>query len=236
MNNKTLFIFIDESGNFDFTSTGTKYFLLTSISSLTPLDNREIFSKYRYELLSQGINQECFHATEDKQDIRDQVFSFLKHCKDFSVDAVIAQKNKANPSLYKETILKNGKRITIKVEDEFYRIICQTLLKYVMRRYNNSIDNIVIVLDNLFTDKKRHLILKSLKTYLKKYCNIPFLIYFHSSKSDINCQIADYCGWAVYIKHERNELRPIRLIESKLRSEFPIFQTGVTEYYEYIKK
>ncbi|MBU1323192.1 DUF3800 domain-containing protein [Patescibacteria group bacterium] len=30
MTNKCLFIFIDESGNFDFSPTGTKYFVLTA--------------------------------------------------------------------------------------------------------------------------------------------------------------------------------------------------------------
>lgn len=61
-----LFIFIDESGNFDFSPKGSKYFILTSISSLVPTQNRESFLKLRYKLLSENNNLEYFHATEDK--------------------------------------------------------------------------------------------------------------------------------------------------------------------------
>ena len=51
MNENTLYIFIDESGNFDFSPTGTKYFALTSISTTSPLNDRLKMHAYRYKLL-----------------------------------------------------------------------------------------------------------------------------------------------------------------------------------------
>ncbi len=234
--NNVLFIFIDESGNFDFSSNGTKYFVLTAISTLVPLKDRQKITEYRYSLLSSGIDQECFHATEDTQEVRDNIYHLISTTDDFNIDAVVAQKNKANPSLYTETYTKKGisnKRFT---GDEFYRIICQTLLRYIFQRYEpTAISQIIVVLDNLFTDNKRQLVQKSLKTYLKQYCRKPFQIYFHQSKADLNCQIADYCGWAFYVKNERNENRPFQKIQKKVKSEFAIFQRGTTEYYQYKK-
>jgi len=82
MKNKCLFIFIDESGNFDFSPTGTKYFVLTAVSTLHPLNDREKLFKFKYQSLIDGIDQESFHATEDKQVIRDQVFKIIKNLDD----------------------------------------------------------------------------------------------------------------------------------------------------------
>ena len=189
-------------------------------------------SKYRYSLLCSGVNEECFHATEDKQEVRDNVFGHIGSLDDYFVDSVIAQKNRANPSLYVETYQKKGKTLTKNIGAEFYRITCQTLLQYIFRRFEGSaIDQIVVVLDALFTDKKRGIILKALKSYLKQYFQKSFYIYFHQAKSDINCQIADYCGWAIYVKNERSEKRPYQCIETKVKSEFEIFARGKTEYY-----
>lgn len=232
----TLFIFIDESGNFDFSPTGTKHFILTAISTVTPLKNRGGLLDCRYTLLCSGIDQECFHAAEDEQKVRDDVFDLISKLNDFYIDSVVAQKNKANPSLFVETYMRKGQQITITTGAEFYRIVCQTLLQYIFKRYESSkVDKIIVVLDAIFTHSKRQIILKSLKMYLKQHFNKMFHIYFHQSKADINCQIADYCGWAIYVKNERQELRPIKQVQSKVKSEFPIFQRGETEYYQYKK-
>jgi len=135
---KTLFIFIDESGNFDFSSGGTKYFILTAVSTIKPLNGREKLLEYRYQLLSEKTDQEYFHATEDKQTVRDGVYSLVSGYDDFFIDSVVAQKNKANPSLYSEMCSKKGKFMTKIVGAEFYRIVCQTLLQYIFRRFNST--------------------------------------------------------------------------------------------------
>lgn len=236
MTDKCLFIFIDESGNFDFSPTGTKYFVLTAVSTVKPLKNRDRLFQLRYQSLIDGIDQECFHATEDKQATRDQVFTLIKNLNDFTVDSVIAQKNKAHPSLYREMYTKGTKLINRVTGAEFYRIICQTLLQYIFRRFEPSdVSQIIIVMDSLFTHNKKQVILKTLKTYLKNNFHKPFNIYFHQAKADINCQIADYCGWAIYVKNEREEKRPLVFIKDKIQSVFPIFQRGLYEHYSYIQ-
>lgn len=239
---KTLYIFIDESGNFDFTPNGTKFFVLTAVSTTQPLEARDKFSKLRYELLSDGLNQEYFHATEDKQKVRDAVFATIKSLNDFEIDCVIAQKNKTNPSLYLEYDLKvnkNGKGFkvdAIHYEEKFYRKISQILLQYIFRRHSRDgeIEKIVVVLGSIFTNNKRGYVLKSLKQYFKTFQK-PFYVYFHNTGMDINCQIADYCGWAVYVKAERSEIRPHTEIKNKIKSCFDVFEKGETTYYQYKK-
>ena len=258
---KTLYIFIDESGNFDFTTTGTKYFVLTAASTLEPLESRDELLRKVYELKYAGwnIGQEdyYFHATEDKQEVRDWVFGAIKKLDGIEVDAIVAQKNKTNPSLYlqyepfmgkpekrdpfTDEPNKDGwkeiKLKPIRSEELFYDKISQMLLQYIFRRHENKghSEKIVVVLGSLFTDKKRGYILKSLKRYLKKNFKKPFYVYFHSTATDINCQIADYCGWAVFVRVERGEKRPWAEIKDKIKSCFPVFKRGTTEYYEYKK-
>lgn len=236
---KTLYIFIDESGNFDFSIKGTKYFVLTAVSTTQPSLCRDSFLKLKYEMLKNGLCEESFHATEDSQQVRDAVFEQIKRVGNFSIDAIIAQKNKANPSLYikHETVRpynSNKSNIkTLRTEESFYRLISQTLLRYIFGRYNKSedIDQIIVVLGSLFNATKQGYVLKSLKQFLKKTSDKPFRIYFHPACSDINCQIADYCGWAIYVSVTRNEQRPLSVIRPHVASVFDIFRTGTNEFY-----
>src|SRR3989339_390513 len=90
---KTLYLFVDESGNFDFSPAGTKYFTLSAVSTFNPCLFKEKILNYKYDLLKGGHNLEAFHATEDKQFIRDKMFDFIKNLAgDFSVDSVVVQK------------------------------------------------------------------------------------------------------------------------------------------------
>tara|TARA_Y100000310_G_scaffold226477_1_gene228596 strand:+ start:176 stop:871 length:696 start_codon:yes stop_codon:yes gene_type:complete len=215
-NNRTLCIFIDESGNFDFSPTGTKHFVLTSVSTTEPLKDREQFLKLRYELLREGRNQEHFHATEDKQKVRDLMFSALAGLEDFEVDAVLVQKSQVDSKFYLET--KRGRERH--TGEGIYKLLSQTLLKDIFSRYEtlDHIDRIIVVLGSIFSKNKKELVLKSLKQYLKKKTKKQFYIYFHKVEADINCQLADYCGWAIYVDAERNEKRPLKVIKNKVKS------------------
>lgn len=228
MKNKTLFIFVDESGNFDFSYTGTKHFVITSITTFNPLNGRENLDKARYRFLTEGKDIEYFHATKDKQVVRDEAFNFIGGIDDFEIDTVIVQKDKTNPSLYSSEHRKKKRYEGYGV----YSVALRSLLQYVFRRYEQgNMEKVIVILSSIFTKNKQELILKTIKSYLKKYFDVPFFIYFHNSRSDKNCQIADYCCWAIYVKWERDELRPYNAIEEKVKSEFDIFKCGQTKYY-----
>ena len=216
---KTLYIFIDESGNFDFSPKGTKYLILTALATFYPVKDRNMLLYLKYNLLSSGINQEYFHATEDRQDVRNKVYKFLENTQsEYEVHSVIARKNKANPSLYDDQL--------------FYELLCKNLLQCIFKGKLRLAHNIVVVLGSLFTKKKHDAILDTLQYFLKN--NFPLIqpqIYFHQSSNDLNCQLADYCCWAISVKYARNEQRPYSVIKNQIKSEFNIFKTGDTIYY-----
>lgn len=228
---KSLFIFIDESGNFDFSPKGTKYFVLSAVSTLNPL-GKEKLEEIKYDLMKNGTDLEYFHAAEDKQSARDLVYGFIEKMEDIEIDSVIVQKNKTNPSLYISEKKKKAKK-----GEKLYTIALQALLQYIFRRYNNSvkIDQVVIVLSSIFDANKRELIKKTIKIYLKQIFSNPFYLYFHENRSDKNTQIADYCCWAIYKKWTDGEIRPYNAVEkgNKIKSEFDIFKAGQTIYYNY---
>ncbi|MDI6733202.1 MAG: DUF3800 domain-containing protein, partial [Planctomycetota bacterium] len=182
---KTLYVFIDEGGNLDFSPSGTKYFVLSSISWERPFDIYVDLTNLKYDLLEQAsdVEIEYFHASEDKQHVRDMVFDVIKkYLSRIRIDSVVVEKRKTMPSMQKE--------------ERFYPYMIRCLLKYVMGGYDLSTVNKVIV----FTDaipiyKKKHVIEGAIKTILKPLL-VPdgkvYKILHHSSKSNFNLQVADY--------------------------------------------
>ncbi len=207
---KTLHVFIDESGNFDFTDQGTKHFVLTAVSTFLPVHRRTGFLNLRYELLAQEHDLEYFHATEDKQFVRDRFYAMLAGIEGMRIDAVIARKRELAGFLA--------------LDDALYGTMLHCILAQIFHRHDIAeVRDIVVVIGALFTGRKRDLILKKLKVQLKKMTSKPYRIYFHRVMADINCQIADYCGWAIYVAFERNERRPLSSIKHLLKHKFQVF-------------
>ncbi len=242
MNNddsKTLFLFIDESGNFDFSPKGTKYFILSGFVTFDPIVHREDLVRLRYGLLAGGVDQEYFHASEDKQDVRDKVYSILSAIgNSYEVHSIIARKNKTNPVLYKETYVKKGETIERITGMGLYKKLAECLLQYIFSGKEHMVSKIVVVLGALYVGEKKKVILKTLKHYLKnEFPGVVFEIFSHQTRADLNCQLADYCCWAIAIKAERDEDRPYKIIQSQVKSVFDIFERGERTYYDYnIKK
>lgn len=233
MASDALFIFLDESGNFDFSPRGSKFWSLTALCTMQPTEARETLMDLLYELAAAGGGQECFHATEDLQSVRDEVFKRINTLPaNFEIHSVVAEKCKTNPSIYQEAFWRDGRRLFRTNPDGVYEIVCRTLLKYIFRRqkYRHA-KRIVVVLSALFNNPRHREIRKVLNDYLKAHARVPFHIYFHATKADFNCQIADYCGWAIAIKWERQDSRSHDLIKHHIKSEFSIFESGLTRYY-----
>lgn len=231
MKDKTLYIFIDESGNFDFSSSGTKYFVLTSLSTTRPYSIGSPLLALRYLLLpnySGGRALEengYFHASEDVQAVRNFVFSvIMKYGKDMRVDAVIAQKNRANPTFYTQQV-------------KLYQKMGEVLLKYIFNGADwGNYDHVVLVFSSIFDKKKRGILKQTFKFLIKNIAAKPFSLYFHDSKFDLCNQAVDYFGWAIYRKWESQDNRSHNLIKNLVKSAFPIFSRGTTEYYKYKKR
>ena len=138
-NNRFLYIFLDESGNFDFSKKGTKHFILGSITLERPFNFDQHLSKLKYDLVESkhGKNgNEFFHATEDDRDVRQHVFTAIKsHLNMTRIDALVVEKSKTAPA--------------VQVLERFYPDMLGYLLRYVLNGYDLSQFNEVIVFTDL---------------------------------------------------------------------------------------
>jgi hypothetical protein len=230
---RPLYIFLDESGNLDFSTKGSRFWSLTALCTSDPAKGRNTFLSLHYELAAQGSGIEHFHATEDKQAVRDLMFDKIIELEDgCEVHTVLAEKRKAHPSLYKSSRMVKGKPKEVSQETKFYSLVCRILLKFIMNRGAfREASSFVIVLSSIFNKEKHAQIEGALKTALKGLTSKPFWIYFRANKSDINCQIADYCGWAIYVAWERSERRPLDKIGKIAKSQFDLFRIGTRIFY-----
>ena len=221
---KVLYIFLDEGGNFDFSAGGTEFLTLTALSKIPPFKEIPELSQLKYSLWKEGHNLEYFHASEDKQCIRDSVFEILcKNLGTYRLDVLVIEKRKTNPTLQKDL-------------GRFYRTMFNILMDYIDRGYAGAFDQIVITTDSLPTGSKKNAQkAKALKMELAAWAKSkqkPYKIYHFPSATDCNLQIVDYMNWAVYVKWERHEYRSYKLIHSCIKSEFNVFSSGKTYFYE----
>lgn len=223
---KTLYLFVDESGNFDFSLGGTKYFIMTSLSTTDPYSIASPLLQLRYNLLPNYAGGKSFedngyfHAAEDAQAVRDAVFStIMKNGKNMRIDSVIAQKNKANPVFYSQHL-------------DLYKKMGEVLLRYILVRANwGNYNHIVLVFSSLFDRKKRGILKQAFKSIIKNLSSKPYSLYFHDSKFDFCNQAVDYFGWGIYRKWESSDRRSYNPVKKLITSEFEIFARGKTKYY-----
>ena len=218
-----LHIFIDESGNFDFSLRGTKYFHLTAVSTLGCPELLTDVYDLKHRIALTGLGLEEFHAAEDRQLVRDQMYEVLgRHAahRCYAVDALIIQKNRVRPDLRGDAL--------------FYSRMLRVLLRWVVRhRIPENAEKILMWTARIGTNRQRHSFEKAVRTSLARDLpvRIPYHVFIHSSASHPMLQVADYCCWAVAKKWKDGELRPYAKVQSAIMSELEIFRRGGKEYY-----
>ncbi len=93
-------LFLDESGNFDFSPNGTKHLVLTSVSMRRQFPVVVALDSFRYDCLEDGVDLEYFHCAIDRAPVRDKVFDLIAADLDaIRIDCLILEKRKARPEL-----------------------------------------------------------------------------------------------------------------------------------------
>ena len=218
---RSTYIFLDESGNLDFSASGTHYFVLTSVSTRRPFAWFSSLDDFKYDCLEYGLENESFHCATDNRYVRAKLFDIIgRHLDGLYIDSLIVEKRKTDP------VLRADKR--------FYPEMMGYLLKYVLPREPNArAKEVIVITDTVPLNKKRQSIEKAVKLTLAKM--LPpgqrYRIMHHDSRSHYGLQIADYCCWAVFRRCERGESDYYERIHPAVRSGFDIFRTGKEYYY-----
>jgi hypothetical protein len=215
-------VFVDESGDLEFSAAGTRFFLFTALAVDHPVPSLQSISDFKHTLWLQGHSIEYFHANNDSPQVRK---GFLNLCVpffgSFKVYSIIVQKNKTYPGLFAD-------------KAKFYRKVFEILMEYIIRGNTTNHQDICIVTDSIPLNRKRREIEKafqqSLRLWKLKYNGRYSLIHV-ASKSEYYLQIADYVGWAVFRKWERADLGSYSLIRPFLTTEFDVFSSGNKTFY-----
>jgi len=98
----TLHIHTDESGNFDFSPKGSRYYVFAAAWTYYPAALAAGLTALRFEQIKNGHGESLssFHACEDSPWLRDRVISKILTYAPWSFAAIVVQKAKVNPSIY----------------------------------------------------------------------------------------------------------------------------------------
>jgi hypothetical protein len=214
------YIYADESGNFDFSRNpkASRYFILTSVL----VEDHDIASELmelKRELAWSGLSlPQGFHATEDNQIVRNEVFAVLNKY-DFRIDATILDKSKTRPKLQTSNEL-------------FYQYAWYYHMKYIAPRVASQSDELMVIGASIRTKGRPTAFQDAIRDVMNQVSPTSATQTAMWPASVEPClQVADYCCWAIQRKWERGDSRSYVLIKAKIRSEYDLFQAGGTTYY-----
>jgi hypothetical protein len=215
-----LYVFADESGNFDFSrkQDASAYFILTTLTTTSCQVGSEVLELRRH-LAWEGLGLDReFHATTDQQIVRDRVFAAIDgHA--FRLDSTILEKAKAQPHI----------RMT---DAKFYRYAWYYHMRHVMPQIAQPHDEVLVVGASLGTRKQRSTFHDAVRDVILQVSpTVDYRVAYWAAASEPCLQIADYCAWAIQRKWERQDLRSYDLIKDKIKTEYDLFRAGTTVYY-----
>jgi hypothetical protein len=213
-------MFADEAGCFTFNRQPnvSRYFIICTITT-EDLSLGIDLQRLRHKLIWEGHEvRDCFHATVDKQAVRDLVFEeMLKH--DFQVQATICEKAKAQPHI----------RAT---KSRFYQYPWFYHLKHGIARHIPDDTELMVTAASIGVRKERDVFTRCLSDVMQQ--TVPggaWKVDFRPSLADPCLQAADYCAWAIQRKWERNDTRSFDLIRDRVTYEYDLWRHGTKLYY-----
>lgn len=191
---KVLYLYIDEAGDLNFKGNGTKHFIMTGVVTQRPFGTCIDLMKKHYDLIESEDISGCFHASEDRQHVRESVFETIEkdiHC--FTGYSAIADKAVFEPGVTPRDVYQSvfGVLISLIAGNE------------PLQRYHK----IIVITDDIPHAAKKGDIRAGLKSHLKHGLpdRVRYRLIHQRSEGDFNLQIADYFCWARFREVERGD-------------------------------
>lgn len=215
-----LYVFADESGDFTFSDGHniSRYFIVCTVA-MESCDVGETLLNLRRRLAWEGHELgDHFHATLDKQAVRDLVFDAItRH--NFQIQATILEKRKAPPQTRASDIrfytygwyyhFFHGMQGVVRPYPELHVTAASIGVKRERRTFKSAIS---------------HVMQQTIQGKIWSANVFP-------AGTDPCLQVADYCAWAIQKKWERNDTRSYDLIKDRIVYEFDLWAHGKQTYY-----
>lgn len=199
---ETLFIFIDESGNFDFSASGTRHFVMAGVASVDPVKSSVEMQEFKYQVLSSGLDIAAFHASQDQPWVRHEALKVIAKIQNLRVYVLFGEKRRLPMDM------QNGWKIHGLFAQKLIRLSDSSFL-------TKSHSRVVVVLDQALPVSQQKTFQLAMRKELKDLGR-PFHVFFHPMNSDFNGQIADYVAWAKFRQLERGDDGPWRKLSQSL--------------------
>jgi len=161
---------------------------------------------------------EYFHASEDKQDIRDAVYETILK-KPFNVQATIMEKSKAQPKV-RET------------KERFYKTGWYFHFKYGAGKEIAKEDLALVTTACLGTRREQAAFKEAVDDVMRQTVKAAkWKTDFMPCAADPCLQVADYCAWAIMRKWERGDPRSYDMIKDRVTYEYDVWEKGTDHHY-----
>jgi hypothetical protein len=214
------YVFADEAGEFNFSrhARASRYFILCTVT-IDDCALGEKLLRLRKELVWNGFPVgDYFHASEDRQPVRDEVFKLLQ-AEPITVEATILEKSKAQPQVRR-------------TEHRFYQYAWYYHFKGTSRKILGPADELLVTAASIGTKNGRAAFEAAIKDVMNQYYRGTVWKADHCpAMADPCLQAVDYCTWAIQRKWERGDTRSYDLISEKIRHEYETWARGTTHYY-----
>ncbi|WP_373138201.1 DUF3800 domain-containing protein [Mycobacterium marinum] len=214
---RTLFVFLDESGDMIFSDKGSDHFVLSAVYTEAPCHSAAGLQDLKYELLAAGSRDLEFHATENSKGTRRRVADQIRGLSNIKVHTLWIDKHYTAPKLQDPVAL--------------FSLFGRAMGKWIASVVATNHDQVVMVFDSVLTGRQQDGIKSAVKPELKQL-SVPFRLVFHPVKSDLNGQIADYFSWAWFRHIERGDPEPRSSLAGIPWTEFHLFRNGHTRYWK----
>lgn len=199
----------------------SKYFILNTVS-MNGCEIGDALVRLRRELAWKDAPLgDYFHASTDKQVVRDAVFAEIaKH--DFRIQTTIMEKSKAQPHV----------RVT---RARFYKIGWFFHFTHGLPHKAYDAKELMVVTASLGTKNERTAFENAVKDVLQQ--TVPKMTYsanFCPAAPDPCLSVVDYCAWAIQRKWKSNPAKPdVRsydLIKDRISYEYDLWSHGTVHH------
>lgn len=214
------FLFADEAGCFTFNRNNnvSRFFILCTVSmddcSLAG-DLLDLRRRLAWEGRELG---DYFHATTDKQYVRDAVYETILK-KPFKIQATIMEKSKAQPQVAQS-------------RERFYKTGWYFHFKFGARHQINPLNQALVTTASLGTRKERAAFQEAVDDVMNQnFKASQWKTDFMPCASDPCLQVADYCAWALQRKWEKGDTRSYDPLKDRITYEYDMWLKGNTHHY-----
>ncbi|WP_353107921.1 DUF3800 domain-containing protein [Gordonia sp. (in: high G+C Gram-positive bacteria)] len=214
---KTLYVFMDESGDMTFDKKGSQHFVLSAVVTDDPCISASVIQELKYEQMSKGSEHFEFHATENSVGTRKRVAATISTLSTIRVHSLWIDKAYTHHSKQSKVAL--------------FSLFGSAMGRYLGLSLGDQYTQIIMVFDSVLTKKEQGAFKQAVIPNLKKI-DVKFRLLFHPVKSELNGQIADYFSWSLYRHLEVDDPEPRARLAKIPWTDFNLFQSGHTQYWK----